>query len=278
LSFLDVSYFIYFNLPEEKMKFSAKIIPVSVIFLLIYGFFLNAVADEGDLTLFAAASTTNAVTEVVRLYKSQGMGNIKTSFASSSTLAKQIANGAPADIFLSANIKWMDYLEQRELIQKQTRFDLLGNRIALIVPSDSKIQTINIERGLDISSILGRDGRLAIGDPAHVPAGIYGKEALEKLGLWDMVKRRMAPMKDVRAALAMVERSETPLGLVYTTDASVSKKVRIAGVFPASCHPPIIYPIAVITGADSKDAESFLNFLKTQDARAVFIKFGFEVK
>jgi molybdate transport system substrate-binding protein len=260
------------------MKFSAKIIPVSVIFLLIYGFFFDAVADEGDLTLFAAASTTNAVTEVVRLYKSQGMGNIKTSFASSSTLAKQIANGAPADIFLSANIKWMDYLEQRELIQKQTRFDLLGNRIALIVPSDSKIQTINIERGLDISSILGRDGRLAIGDPAHVPAGIYGKEALEKLGLWDMVKRRMAPMKDVRAALAMVERSETPLGLVYTTDASVSKKVRIAGVFPASCHPPIIYPIAVITGADSKDAESFLNFLKTQDARAVFIKFGFEVK
>lgn len=261
------------------MKFSDKLFSILiVIFSFFFGTVLNTAAAEDDLTLFAAASTTNAVTEIVKSYETRGLGNIKTSFASSSTLAKQIANGAPADIYLSANKKWMDYLEEKGAIQKQTRFDLLGNRVALIVPSQSSIRTIDIKKGLDISSLLGKDGRLATGDPGHVPAGMYGKQALETLGLWEKISGRIAPMKDVRAALVMVERAETPVGLVYTTDAAVSKKVRVAGVFPPECHPPIVYPIAIVTGGKSKAGTSFLNFLKTQDARAVFIKYGFEVK
>jgi molybdate transport system substrate-binding protein len=131
---------------------------------------------------------------------------------------------------------------------------------------------------MDISSLLGKDGRLAIGDPAHVPAGMYGKTALETLELWKQVSRRIAPMKDVRAALVMVERAETPLGLVYTTDAAISKNVRIAGVFPEGCHTPITYPVAVVSGGKTKAGLAFLNFLKTEDARAIFIRYGFEVK
>ncbi|MGD9158895.1 MAG: molybdate ABC transporter substrate-binding protein [Desulfobacteraceae bacterium] len=261
------------------MKFPGKsFFILAVIFSVLSGTILNVAAAEEDLILFAAASTTNAVTEAVKIYETRGLGKIKTSFASSSTLAKQIANGAPADIYLSANKKWMDYLEQKGAVQKQTRFDLLGNRIALIVPSQSPVRTIDIKKSLDISSLLGSDGRLATGDPEHVPAGIYGKQALETLGLWEKINGRIAPMKDVRAALVMVERAETPLGLVYTTDAAISKKVRIAGVFPSECHPPIVYPIAIVTGGKSKAGTSFLNFLKTQDVRAVFIKYGFEVK
>lgn len=261
------------------MKFSLKRLPILV--AILFSLFVtipDVNATEEGLTLFAAASTTNAVTEVVKLYKAQGLGNIKTSFASSSTLAKQIANGAPADIYLSANKKWMDYLEQKGVIQTKTRFDLLGNRIALIVPVQSPVQNIDIKLGLDILSFLGKDGRVAIGDPAHVPAGIYGKQALETLDLWEKINNRIAPMKDVRAALVMVERAETPLGIVYTTDAAVSKKVRIGGVFPPESHPSIVYPIAIISGGKFDAGISFLNFLKTQDARAVFSKYGFEVK
>ena len=262
-----------------KIKSSRKhLYTLIVIFFILIGAIFEVTATEEDLTLFAAASTTNAVSEIVGLYKMQGLGNVKTSFASSSTLAKQIENGAPADIFLSANIKWMDYLEQKGAIQKKTRFDLLGNRIVLIVPSKSNIQNIDIKQGFDMLSLLGTDGRLALGDPAHVPAGMYGKQALESLGVWDKISGRIAPMKDVRAALVMVERSETPLGLVYTTDAAISKRVRVAGIFPAKCHPPIVYPIAIVTGGNSKAGSSFLEFLKTGDARAVFIKYGFEVK
>ena len=261
------------------MEYTGKAGPVLIVMLFILFATVSGIsAAEEDLTLFAAASTTNAVNEVVSIYKARGFGNIKTSFASSSTLAKQIANGAPADIYLSANKKWMDYLEKKGAIQKHTRFNLLGNRIALIVPVQSPVQVIDIKEGLDISSLLGKDGRLAIGDPAHVPAGIYGKQALESLGVWEKISGRIAPMKDVRAALVMVERAETPLGLVYTTDAAVSKKVRVAGVIPADFHPEIVYPIAIVTGGKSKIGISFLDFLKTRDARAVFIKYGFEVK
>ena len=261
------------------MKSGGKPFYIStVIFIILLGALFDLQAAEEDLTLFAAASTTNAVTEIVNLYKTRGAGNIKTSFASSSTLAKQIESGAPADIYLSANSRWMDYLEKKGTIQKQTRFDLLWNRIAFIVPSQSNIQTIDIKQGLDILSILGTDGRLALGDPAHVPAGMYGKQALESLGLWEKLNGRVAPMKDVRAALVMVERAETPLGLVYTTDAAVSKRVRIAGIFPTECHPEIVYPVAIVTGGKIKTGNSFLGFLKTRDARAIFIKYGFEVK
>lgn len=238
----------------------------------------NGIAAEGEVIVFAAASTTNAVTEIGDLFAAGGFGQITTSFASSSTLAKQIASGAPADVFLSANIKWMDFLEEKGAVEKTSRFDLLGNRIVLIAPAQSSVQTLEVKRGLDLAALLGRGGRLSMGDPEHVPAGIYGKQAMEGLGLWEQVKDRLAPMKDVRAALVMVERAEVPLGLVYSTDAAVSEKVRTVGIFPEESHPPIVYPVAAVAGQRTDAAAKFLNFLKTQEAQAVFKKYGFDVR
>lgn len=263
------------------MRFQIRILPTLIIiyFLMIgMGFTVSAASNKSNITVFAAASTTNAVTEICKLYEDQGQVGVRTSFASSSTLAKQIANGAPADVYLSANKQWMDYLEKKGVIQKETRFDLLGNRIAIVVPLNSPVISIDIKKGMDIASLLRADGRMAIGDPEHVPAGMYGKKALSTLGLWNQLKKRIAPMKDVRSALVMVERAETPLGLVYTTDAAISKKVRIAGVFPLESHQPIVYPVTIVSGGKSKEGMDFLNFLKTPEARAVFNKYGFEVK
>ncbi|MCJ8499805.1 molybdate ABC transporter substrate-binding protein [Desulfatitalea alkaliphila] len=238
----------------------------------------DGIAGQGEVVVFAAASTTNAITEIGDLFAAAGLGHITTSFASSSTLAKQIAGGAPADVFLSANVKWMDFLEEKEIIDKASRFDLLGNRIVLIAPLQSAMQKVDVRQGLDLAALLGGDGRFSMGDPAHVPAGIYGKTAMEHLGLWGQVKDRLAPMKDVRAALVMVERAEAPMGLVYATDAAISKKVRIVGMFPVESHPSIIYPVAAVAGGKADAAARFLDFLKTAEARAVFENYGFEVR
>jgi molybdate transport system substrate-binding protein len=238
----------------------------------------NGIAAEGEVVVFAAASTTNAITEIGDLYAAKGLGHITTSFASSSTLAKQIASGAPVDVYLSANKKWMDFLEEKGAIEKALRCDLLGNRIVLIAPLQSSIQPIDIKKGLDLAALLGSDGRLSMGDSEHVPAGMYGKKAMENLGLWDQVKDRLAPMKDVRAALVLVERSEAPLGQVYATDAAISKKVRIVGTFPVESHPPIVYPVAAVAGQKTDAAAKFLDFLKAPESRAVFEKYGFEVR
>jgi molybdate transport system substrate-binding protein len=238
----------------------------------------RAAADESALVVFAAASTTNVVNEIGDIYTARNLGRIKTSFASSSTLAKQIASGAPADVYLSANKKWMDYLEERKAVVRTTRFDLLGNRIVLICPVGSPIQPFEISEALNLASLLGPDGRLALGDPDHTPVGMYGRKAMEKLGLWEQVRGRLAPMKDVRAALVMVERAETPLGQVYATDAAISRKVRVVGTFPLESHPQIIYPVAAVTGGKAEAAAAFMDFLKTPDARTVFTKFGFEVR
>jgi molybdate transport system substrate-binding protein len=228
--------------------------------------------------VFAAASTTNAINEIGNLYEAGHPMKVETAFASSSTLARQIVNGAPADVYLSANIKWMNYLAKNKAIDQRSRFDLLGNRIVLVVPAQSPIKSVDLKSGMNLAALLGKDGRLAMGNPAHVPAGIYGKQALVKLGLWDQVKDRLAPMKDVRAALAMVERAETPVGLVYATDAAITQKVRVVGTFPADSHPPIVYPVAAVTGGKAKATASYLKFLKSPQARAVFEKYGFSVR
>ena len=228
------------------------------------------------ILLFAAGSTTNAVTDVGNLFNNQGIGKCVISFASSSTLAKQIERGAPADIFISANEKWVDYLDEKGLIEPGSRFDLLGNRIVLIATLDNPIG-IRIEPHFKLADLLGHE-RLAMGDPDHVPAGIYGKQALEFLGVWDSVKGKVARAKDVRAALALVEKGETPLGVVYATDAAIfSSKVRIVGIFPKSSHPPISYPVAIVSGRKRALTEAFLSFLKSSEARAVFEKYGFKV-
>ena len=235
----------------------------------------SAAAGPSDVTVFAAASTTNAVTEIGALYEASHQGRMTPSFASSSTLAKQIESGAPADVYLSANKKWMDYLDQKNLIVKQSRFDLLSNRIVLIAPAASALKQISIVPGFTLTEALGKDGRLTLGNPDHVPAGMYGKKALENLGCWNSVKERLAPMKDVRVALVLVERREAPLGLVYATDAAISQKVRVVGTFPTDSHPPIVYPVAAVSGGKDAAAKQFLAFLKTPEARAVFEKYGF---
>ncbi len=238
----------------------------------------GAAAGQAELVVFAAASTTNAVTEIGELYAAANPVRVKPSFASSSTLAKQIESGAPADVYISANKKWMDYLEDKNLVADQTRFDLLNNRIVLIAPGDSPLKQIDVVPGFSVTSFLGKDGRLAMGDPEHVPAGMYGRKALQNLGAWEPIQDRLAPMKDVRAALVLVERGETPLGLVYATDAAISKKVLVVGTFPTDSHPPIVYPVAAVGAGHTAGAKLFLDFLKSDGARAIFEKYGFSVR
>lgn len=237
----------------------------------------NAFAQD-EVTIFAAASTTDAITEIGTLYAGKGLGSIKTSFASSSTLAKQIASGAPADVFLSANEKWMTYLEEQKLTVPDSRHNLLSNRIVLIAPADSPVTRIEVAPGVSLTAALGKDGRLAISDPEHVPAGMYGRNALQRLGSWDQVKDRLAPMKDVRAALTLVSRGETPLGLVYATDAAISEKIRVVGTFPADSHPPILYPVAAVSGGRQAEARRFIDFLRSPEARTIFEKYGFVLR
>jgi molybdate transport system substrate-binding protein len=229
------------------------------------------------LTVFSAASTTNAVQDLAELYKSKTGVTLVASFASSSTLAKQIEQGAPADVYISANPKWMDYLEGAEILVNGTREDLLGNRIVLIAPRSSALGSVEIASDFDLVGLLGDEGRLAMGDPAHVPAGMYGKQALQALGLWTSVGARVAPMGNVRAALTIVERGETPLGIVYATDAAMSDKVKVVGLFPAESHPPIVYPVAMVSMEQLDLARAFLDFLNSPEAGEIFQKFGFSL-
>ncbi|GBC59444.1 molybdate ABC transporter substrate-binding prot ein [Desulfonema ishimotonii] len=254
-----------------------KILNAFLILALCAALLPSAWADDTQkVTVFAAASTTNAITDIGKLFTEKKMGQFTPSFASSSTLAKQIDHGAPADVYLSANPKWMDFLEKKDMIEKGTRTDLLGNRIVLIAPPDGKLN-ITIKAGFDLAGILG-DEKLAMGDPDHVPAGIYGKQALESLGVWAAVAPKVARSKDVRAALALVERGEAPLGIVYATDAAISEKVKVVAIFPEDSHPAITYPVALIAGKTTPAAKAFLEFLRTPDAKAVFETYGFSVR
>jgi molybdate transport system substrate-binding protein len=230
-----------------------------------------------DIIVFAAASTTNALTEIAELYETEGYGRAALSFASSSTLAKQIENGAPAAVFLSANTEWMDYLEDKKLLEAGSRLNLLGNRIVFVVPAGSAVGPLTVSPRLDLAALLGSDGLLAVGDPAHVPVGQYAQAALEHLKLWPEMENRIAPAKDVRAGLVLVERAESPLGIVYASDAAVSDKVRIVGVFPSDSHPNIDYPVAAIKSPDSEAALKFIEFLSGPKAGGIWEKYGFEV-
>lgn len=237
-----------------------------------------ATAAESDtITVFAAASTTDVLTEIGRLFGEQKLGRAVFSFAASSTLARQIESGAPADLFLSADLEWMDYLEKKKLIEPGTRQDLLGNRIVLIAPAGSPTTAVALGPGCDLTPALA-GGRLAMGDPEHVPAGRYGKSALESLGAWQGVEKQVAGAATVRAALALVERGEAPLGIVYATDAAVSAKVQIVGRFPEGSHAPIVYPVAVVAGRNTPAVARFIAFLRSNPAKAVFEGAGFTVR
>jgi molybdate transport system substrate-binding protein len=227
------------------------------------------------ITVFAAASLTDALGRLDADYTAHTGVPVVASFAASSTLARQIEAGAPAQIFLSADTKWMDYLVQKGLIEPTTRTDVLGNRLALIAPADQAVGPLAIDRRLDWQRLLGTDGRLAVGDPDHVPAGIYAKEALTNLGVWPALLPRLARAEDVRGALALVEHGDAPLGIVYVTDARISQKVKIVGVFPASSHSPIVYPFAIVKGAGSPAVQAYFRFLNGPQARSVFNAYGF---
>jgi len=232
--------------------------------------FAACAAHAQPVVVFAAASLKDALDEAAARAPVAAV----VSYASSSTLAKQIANGAPAEIFISADLKWMDYLEQRDRLRKGSRLNLLGNKLVLVAPAASTVQA-KVEVGLPLANLLGPNGRLALGDPTHVPAGLYAKAALESLGVWDSVKARLAPAENVRAALALVARGEAPLGVVYATDAAAEPKVRVVGAFPESSHPPIIYPVAITRAAKGERADRFLEFLGSRTARGIFEKYGF---
>jgi molybdate transport system substrate-binding protein len=231
-------------------------------------------ADEGKptITVFAAASLTNVLQELGDLFTKESSVPVRFSFAASSTLARQIENGSPADVFFSADLEWMDYLQARKLIQPATRQDVLGNQLVLIAPADSKV-TLKIEPHFKLAAALG-NGRLATGDPDSVPVGRYAQEALTNLGVWSEVSARLVRADSVRSALAFVDRGEAALGIVYSTDALVDKGVRVVDTFPADSHMPIIYPVA-LTGAAKADAVKFLSFIRGPAGDIAFKHYGF---
>lgn len=232
----------------------------------------SGAAAADTVIVFAAASLKDALDENARAYEAKANDRIVVSYAASSALAKQIEAGAPADLFISADLDWMDYLEQRRLIKTGTRMNLLRNRLVLVAPVDSRV-SVDIAPGFPLAALLG-SGRLAMANPDVVPAGKYGKASLEALGVWKDIQSKVASAENVRAALVLVSRGEAPLGIVYRTDATADPKVRIAGVFPENSHPPIIYPAALTIGG-KRAAEPFLQWLGRPDARAVFGKHGF---
>jgi molybdate transport system substrate-binding protein len=232
-----------------------------------------AQAQDKSITVFAAASMKNALDDVDAAFTKKTGIKAVASYDASSALMKQIEGGAPADVFVSADLKWMDYGSQKKLIKDDTRVNLLGNELVLIAPKDSKIDNVTIGPGFDLAKLAG-DGRIATGDVAAVPVGIYAKAALEKLGIWSSVEAKIANAANVRAALILVARGEAPLGIVYSTDAKVEPGVKVVAVFPESSHDPIIYPVAATANA-KPDATPYLAFLRSAEAKALFEKYGF---
>ena len=232
-------------------------------------------ADDKGPVVFAAASLKDALDAADAGWTKDSGKQVVASYAASSALAKQIEQGAPADIFISADEDWMNYLADKKLIKPDTRFDLLGNTLVLIAPKDSKIET-KIAEGFPIASLLG-DGHLAMANTDSVPAGKYGKAALTKLGVWDQVKDKIAQADNVRAALQLVSRGEAPLGIVYATDAKSDPNVKVIDIFPEGTHPPIIYPIAIMASSTNADAPALLAYLKSSATQSVFKDQGFKI-
>ncbi len=229
------------------------------------------------LTVFAAASLTDALRAQAEAWRARGGPAPRLSFAASSALARQIEQGAPADLFMSADEAWMDYLQERGLVVRETRSSPLGNNLVLIAPAD-RARPVELTRSTDLAALLGADGRIAIGDPAHVPVGRYAQAALEWMGQWGALSPRLARAGDVRSALLLVERGEAPLGIVYGTDAAASPAVRVVGTFPAGSHPPVSYPFAATRrAAGDGRARAFLGFLTGEEAEPTWRRFGFTV-
>ena len=262
-------------MPGPRRAFTSAL--VAAAFVLSAGGLAQQAAAQGkDVVVLAAASLKNALDEASAAWARETGKSIRISYAASSALARQVEGGIPADIFISADVPWMDYVAERKLIKPASRSDFLGNQIVLIAGKDSRID-LKIDNGFDLRGALGKDGRLAMGSVDAVPAGRYGKAALEYLGVWPSVSDRIAQAESVRMALALVSRGEAPLGIVYTTDAASDPAVRIVGAFPAGSHPAIIYPMALLASSTNPDAQVFVDYLKTSAAKPFFEKQGFTV-
>jgi len=231
-------------------------------------------AQAASITVFAAASLTDALNGAGRAYKAKTGSDVVFSFAASSALAKQIEASGGADLFMSADSDWMNYLDKKGLIQSDTRKDLLGNHLVVVAPAGETVSLL-VAGKFDFAGAL-HGGKLAVADPASVPAGKYARASLTQLGAWDAVKNQLAPAENVRAALAYVARGEAPLGIVYTTDAMAERKVHVVAILPDSTHAPIVYPAALVKDA-KPEARAFLAFLGGREARAIFEKDGFVI-
>jgi len=230
-------------------------------------------AQDKTVTVFVAASMTNVANDLNAIYTKNTGVKVTPSYAASSALARQIEQGAPADVFISADIPWMNYVQERKLIRNNTRFDLAGNRLVLIAAKDSKLDKVTIGPGFDLAKLAG-NGRIATGDVTAVPAGRYAKAALEKLGSWAAAEPKLAMAENVRAALALVSRGEAPLGIVYETDAKIDPGVKIVGHFPADSHPAIVYPVA-LTAKAKPEADAYLKLLRSATAQVFLERHGF---
>jgi molybdate transport system substrate-binding protein len=233
----------------------------------------QAAEQTPPILVFDAASLTDVLEDLGRSFTEKSHVTIRSSPAASSALARQIEAGAAADVFFSADLEWMDYLDQRKLLRPGSRHDVVRNRLVLIAPAAGNV-SVKIAPGFDLLKALG-EGKLATGDPDSVPVGKYAQAALEKLGVWNGVAPRIVRAENVRSALAFVARGEAPLGIVYRTDALADKRVRIVDEFPEDSHPPIVYPIALTTRAGPA-AQRFLDFVTSDTAKPIFRKYGFQ--
>jgi len=252
---------------------SQRVRNLLILFAILLTLASGAASAASSIKVFGAASLNGALSEAARIFDARSGNHTVPVFASSSNLAKQIMNGAPADVFVSANLSWMDRLARENLIEPGSRVTFLGNSLSLVAPVTSKAK---FTWGADaLLSDLLQGGRLAMGDPDHVPVGMYGKAALEKLGRWEDIHRHLAPAPNARAAIAFIERGETPLGIVYASDLVGRGKLREVARFPETTHPPIIYPLALIKGRATLAVQAFVTFLQSEVGRAIFARYGF---
>jgi molybdate transport system substrate-binding protein len=251
-----------------------RLIPFLLTFILLQQ---AAVARDERLTVFAAASLTDAMKAIDQAWVAKHHSALRLSFAASSTLARQLDHGANANLFASADEKWMNWVAERHLIDSASRRDVVSTQLVLVV-SKQHPEHIDIKPGFDLSGLLGPKGRLAIGDPAHVPAGRYAKQALTKLGVWASVSKHLAPAENVRTALLLVERGEVPAAIVYATDAAASSEVAVVGTFPPDSHDPIKYPFAITRVGDTPQARSLLEFIAGPNGRDIFARYGFSTE
>lgn len=250
----------------------ARLLAILALFAALAGAPPRAAAQD-TLTVFAAASLKNALDDTDAAFTKATGIKVTAIYEASSALAKQIEAGATADIFISADLRWMDYAAGKNLIKLDTRYNLLGNKLVLIAPKDSKLDNVAIGQDFNIAKLAG-DGRIAVADVKAVPAGLYAKAALTKLGAWAAAEPKLAQAENVRATLAFVARGETPLGVVYETDAKIEPKVKVVGLFPDDSYPPVTYPVAA-TSTAKPAAARYLQFLRGTAAKAIFEKYGF---